>query len=144
MSGTYVLIVTLECSTSLGVGSLGSLAFDAGTYAYVGSAFGPGGFARVDRHAELARGDRETRHWHIDYLLGCSDAILEKPVFFPDERRECELARSIPGDRVRGFGSSDCDCPGHLIDAPSDRAVLEASLDAGGRLEPSSSGSDES
>ncbi|SFS46968.1 GIY-YIG nuclease family protein [Halostagnicola kamekurae] len=144
MRGTYVLVLALERPTTLEVGSLGSLAFDAGTYAYVGSAFGPGGFARVDRHAELARGERETRHWHVDYLLGCPDASLENPVFFPDERRECELARSIPGDQVRGFGSSDCECAGHLIDAPPDRDVLEALLESGGCLEAPSSESDAS
>ncbi|KDE59886.1 endonuclease III [Halostagnicola sp. A56] len=139
MRGTYVLVLSLERPTTLEVGSLGPIAFDAGTYAYVGSAFGPGGFCRVDRHAELARGERETRHWHVDYLLGCPDATLESPVFFPDERRECELARSIPGDRFRGFGSSDCECAGHLIDAPSDRDVLEALLESGGCLEAPSS-----
>ncbi|GAB7019789.1 GIY-YIG nuclease family protein [Halostagnicola bangensis] len=142
MTGTYVLVIDLERATTLEVGALGSIEFEAGVYAYVGTAFGPGGFARVDRHAELARGDRETRHWHIDYLLGCSETSLERAVFFPGEDSECALARTLPGERVPRFGASDCDCLGHLLESPSVEVLLETARDAGGSLDPDEPTSD--
>ncbi|ELZ19581.1 hypothetical protein C477_07923 [Haloterrigena salina JCM 13891] len=134
-SGTYVLVVDVPRATTLEVGALGEREFDAGAYAYVGSAFGPGGFGRIDRHRELARGERDTRHWHIDYLLGHRETRLESAVAFPDDDRECELAASLPGEQVDGFGASDCDCAGHLLTAPSADAagVREAALAEGGR-----------
>ena len=131
--GTYVLVVDLPQTTTLEVGALGDREFDAGPYAYVGSAFGSGGFARVDRHRELARGERDARHWHIDYLLGHDATRLETAFAYPDADRECELARSLPGEQVDGFGASDCDCPGHLLAAPDAETVREAAVAEGGR-----------
>ena len=148
--GTYVLVVDLPQPTTLEVGALGDLEFDAGPYAYVGSAFGPGGFGRIDRHRELARGERDARrrsnaptrspslrsrdrHWHIDYLLGHDATRLEAAFAYPDADRECELATSLPGDPVDGFGASDCDCPGHLLAAPDAEAVREAAVAEDGR-----------
>ncbi|WP_339102389.1 GIY-YIG nuclease family protein [Haloterrigena salinisoli] len=132
-SGTYVLVVDVPRATTLAVGALGEREFAAGTYAYVGSAFGPGGFARIDRHRELARGERDTRHWHIDYLLGHPETSLEAALTFPDADRECELASSLPGEQVDGFGASDCDCAGHLLDVPGIDAVRDAAVAEGGR-----------
>ncbi|AGB37892.1 GIY-YIG nuclease family protein [Natronococcus occultus] len=132
MSGTYVLAIDVDAPTSLTVGALGELAFEAETYAYVGSAFGSGGFARLDRHRELARGERDVRHWHVDYLLGSDAATLEAAVRFPDADRECELAASLPGEAVPDFGSSDCDCGSHLLETPDLETLLEAATDAGG------------
>ncbi|AEH38409.1 protein of unknown function DUF123 [Halopiger xanaduensis SH-6] len=62
--GTYVLVIDVPQSTTIEVGALGDREFAVGAYAYVGSAFGPGGFARVDRRRSvlrraLARGARE-------------------------------------------------------------------------------------
>ncbi|AFZ74777.1 GIY-YIG nuclease family protein [Natronobacterium gregoryi] len=135
MGGTYVLVVDVNRHSTIEVGALGEREFAAGAYAYVGSAFGPGGFARVDRHRELASGDRDARHWHVDYLLGHSATILESVVRFPDEDRECELADRLPGEPVEAFGASDCDCPAHLLAAPGTDAVLEDARAAGGVLE---------
>ncbi|MDQ2050489.1 GIY-YIG nuclease family protein [Natronolimnohabitans sp. A-GB9] len=132
MGGTYVLLVDVPRATSIDVGALGTCDFSAGTYAYVGSAFGSGGFARLDRHRELARGDRETRHWHIDYLLGHPETGLEAAITFPDAARECELAATLPGEPVPEFGSSDCDCPAHLLAAPDCETIREAAIEAGG------------
>jgi Uri superfamily endonuclease len=133
VSGTYVLLVDVARSTTVEVGALGSLAFPAGTYAYVGSAFGPGGFARVDRHRELAAGDRDARHWHVDYLLGHPDATLADAVTYPGADRECELAAKLPGDPVSGFGASDCDCEAHLIALPDGDWNAGAVREAGRR-----------
>ncbi|MBZ6495772.1 GIY-YIG nuclease family protein [Natrinema longum] len=135
MSGTYVLVIDVNRSTSIQVGAIGEREFAAGAYAYVGSAFGPGGFSRVDRHRELAAGDRETRHWHVDYLLGHAATQLETAITFPNADRECELAGSLPGESVPGFGASDCECESHLLAVPNAETVLEAAVDAGGVVE---------
>ena len=66
--GTYTLVVSLE-ATTLTFGAAGERSLRAGPHAYIGSALG-GGFTRVERHRELVAGERDTRHWHIDYLLG--------------------------------------------------------------------------
>lgn len=56
----------------------------------------------------------ETPHWHIDYLLSCSDATLRGicPVRGRPEE-ECDLFQTLEGlSRIRpltpGFGASDC------------------------------------
>ncbi|MDF9744735.1 GIY-YIG nuclease family protein [Natrinema salsiterrestre] len=132
MTGTYVLVIEVTEATTIEVGALGDRNFTPGTYAYVGSAFGPGGFARIDRHRELAAGDRETRHWHVDYLLGDPAARLETAITFPDADRECELAGSLPGTPVPDFGASNCDCGSHLLAVSTDDSVLDAAVDTGG------------
>lgn len=119
---------------TLEVGALGALEFDSGTYAYVGSAFGPGGFARVERHRELARGS-QTRHWHVDSLLCDPDASLERVVLFPGEDRERALASALPGEPVAGVGAADCDCEAHLLSAPDRGRLIAAAREAGGTLE---------
>jgi|GEM_PF-3411524 len=45
--GTYTLVVERTVSDAVAVGALGEVLFPAGWYAYVGSAFGPGGFIVV-------------------------------------------------------------------------------------------------
>lgn len=114
--GSYVLILHLMHSKRIGVGRLGEFDFDAGWYAYVGSARGPGGLA-----ARIARHQREPkpRHWHIDYLRAHAELIA---VWYTvgSLGRECSWAgvlrhrpqASLP---IPGFGASDCRCPGHLI-----------------------------
>lgn len=135
MGGTYVLAIDVDAPTSLAVGALGELEFEAETYAYVGSAFGPGGFARLDRHRELARRERDVRHWHVDYLLGHPGTSLAATARFPDADRECELARSLPGEAVPDFGASDCGCAAHLLETPGIETLLEAADDVGGVVE---------
>ncbi len=132
MGGTYVLVLDVAKPIELDVGALGRRAFRDGAYAYVGTAFGPGGFSRIDRHRELARGDRDVRHWHIDYLLGHDVTRVDAAITFPDVDRECELTDRLPGDRVDGFGASDCDCSAHLLAASGIEAVREAAIAEGG------------
>lgn len=126
--GTYTLAIRVPERATIEVGALGELTFDPGWYAYAGSAFGPGGFARIDRHRELATGERTTRHWHVDYLLGHGTASLAGVARSPGVDRECEVARSLPGTGVPGFGASDCDCDSHLVRAPG-RAELFGALE---------------
>jgi Uri superfamily endonuclease len=121
--GTYTLVVTLTEAATVEVGTLGRRDLAAGWYAYTGSAFGPGGFARVERHRELAAGERDARHWHVDYLLGHHAAGVDRVVTTPGADVECAVARAVEGERVPAFGASDCDCGSHLVYGP-DRAPL--------------------
>lgn len=112
--GTYTLLVELAAGTDIEVGALGEFQFEAGWYAYTGSALGAGGFARVDRHRELAAGGRSTRHWHVDYLLGHRDASIDQVVRSDGVDAECQIAAAIDGEAIPDFGCSDCDCQSHL------------------------------
>jgi Uri superfamily endonuclease len=114
--GTYVLVIRMLRDTDVAVGRLGVVTFARGYYCYVGSALGPGGWrARLARH--LRQGKKP--HWHIDYLLG--EALpIETWAASSAARLECTWARALlqlPGATppIRGFGSSDCQCPAHLI-----------------------------
>jgi len=126
--GSYLLIIECEQSTEITVGALGNLAFEAGLYGYVGSAFGPGGLSRVDRHRRIAAGDHDVRHWHVDYLLGAEATRLVAVETFVDRDVECTLATALSKADCRhvdAFGSSDCDCVSHLW-GPTGRSTLEA------------------
>ena len=112
--GTYTLLVELPEAATVEVGALGERRFPAGWYAYTGSALGAGGFSRVDRHYELAAGERTARHWHVDYLLGHDGAHVRGDVRTPDADVECAVALALPDSPVEGFGASDCDCAAHL------------------------------
>ena len=130
--GSYLLVIKCERSTDIEVGALGKRAFDVGHYAYVGSAFGPGGLSRVDRHRRIAAGDHDVRHWHVDYLLSADVTRLATVETFPDRDIECELATALADagcDRIEAFGASDCDCPSHLW-GPADRSTLLAVADS--------------
>ena len=112
--GTYTLLLRRSEPATIEIGALGEREFPAGWYAYTGSALGAGGFARVDRHHELAAGDRTTRHWHVDYLLGHPGTELPGDVRSPGANRECAVAQRLPDGPVEGFGASDCYCRSHL------------------------------
>lgn len=126
--GTYTLLVELPNDATIEVGALGSYTFSAGWYAYTGSALGAGGFSRVGRHHDLAAGGRDTRHWHVDYLLGHPESLADDVRTVLDA--ECEIARRLPDAPVDGFGASDCDCRSHLAYStghePLNTAVREA------------------
>lgn len=124
--GTYALIVEVPEPTTVAVGALGSVEFDAGWYVYVGSALGPGGFGRVDRHRRVASGDHEVRHWHVDYLLGETRARIDAVAAVAGRDVECRLARELGGHTVPGFGASDCNCDGHLDGFETREAAVRA------------------
>ncbi len=117
--GTYTLLVELRSETALSVGALGECRLPAGGYAYTGSALGPGGFSRVRRHRRTARGAHDVRHWHVDYLLGDSDARVDRVVHAPGVDVECAVAERLPAGPAAGFGASDCGCRSHLSAATS-------------------------
>ena len=118
--GTYTLLVEFQESATVAFGAAGERDLESGWYAYTGSAFGPGGFARVERHRELARGERESRHWHVDYLLGHPESRIAEVVKTAGADVECEVSREIESgaeldaEPIAGLGASDCDCDSHL------------------------------
>ncbi len=118
MGGIYTLVLALDADATIEVGALGALAFDRGYYAYTGSALGPGGFARVDRHQRIVAGEHDARHWHVDYLLGHPGVGIDAVGRSPGSEAECATHRALAGDPVPGVGASDCDCGSHLRHAP--------------------------
>jgi len=124
--GTYTLMVEFDVAATVEVGALDEIAFAEGWYAYVGSARGPGGFSRVERHRELAAGEREPHHWHVDYLLGYPTASVAGVVRTAGVDGECAVARALDGERVPVFGCSDCDCDSHLVYQNSGEALLSS------------------
>lgn len=122
-AGSYLLVIALDRPCTISVGSLGEHWFPEGTYLYCGSALG-GLRARVARHLR----EEKKPHWHVDHLLARGKAVGAFLVR-SEERLECEMARSLAemecvSRHVRGFGSSDCRCPGHLFHVNMER--LEA------------------
>jgi Uri superfamily endonuclease len=130
LRGSYILIIEVTERRRIEVGSLGSVDFPQGNYAYLGSAQG-GLRARVGRHLSK---DKKL-HWHIDYLL--REAEVVEIILCPNSailesgkgRLECflaqDLAREFPF--IPRFGSSDCHCPSHLYFA-TEKAKLRARI----------------
>ncbi|MFC4358988.1 DUF123 domain-containing protein [Halobium salinum] len=132
--GSYTLLFELAEAARIGVGALGSHAFDAGWYAYTGSALGTGGFARIDRHERVAAGDHDVRHWHVDYLGGHPAATLRGVETAVGRDVECAVARRLGDGPVSGFGASDCACESHLAYRPSEARLRDAVSDAYARV----------
>jgi Uri superfamily endonuclease len=111
--GAYILIIRLEKGITIKVGRLGKFNLMAGYYAYVGSALNS-----LDGRLKRYFGkSRRKKHWHIDYL---SEKAKPVSVFYYESTRrlECRIA-SVIGQKypiaIKGFGSSDCNCPTHLF-----------------------------
>ncbi|MGD2072894.1 MAG: GIY-YIG nuclease family protein [Candidatus Thorarchaeota archaeon] len=104
VSFSYILVMDLPSDATIQIGTLGTIHFPKGSYAYVGSAPSEN---RLERHLRREK----TIHWHIDYFL--QEAAVKKIVVSPQE--ECILARQIPLPYIKGFGCSDCRCPSHLF-----------------------------
>jgi Uri superfamily endonuclease len=113
VKGIYVLVLSVSRDIDVNVGALGSVNFEKGLYAYVGS-------AQNNLEKRIARHLRKTKQkfWHIDHLL--DDASVEVVKVFSrkaGKSEECRVANKI-GERcvsIKGFGSSDCKCKGHLF-----------------------------
>ncbi len=117
--GIYALILRADAKT-IRVGALGGITLPEGYLIYVGSALGPGGLIRVQRHLTTSQ-DRRKPHWHIDYLLQDRGISLIASVSAATSSRlECSLAEAIGGDFIPRFGCSDCRCRSHLFVRPDD------------------------
>lgn len=111
MKGTYVLLIRLIEDKEITIGKLGKIEFKAGNYLYVGSALNSLE-GRIKRHLRI---DKKI-FWHIDYLL--ERAEIEDVFYKKSEKKEeCVVAKKIAGKfkSIKGFGSSDCCCVGHLF-----------------------------
>lgn len=114
-SGTYVLILSLPFACTVAVGRLGPRRFEAGIFAYAGSALGPGGLAARLRHH---LGSAAIPRWHIDFLRRRAE-IQEIWYSLSPHRHEHRFGSAlsemdgaeIPVPR---FGATDCRCPSHL------------------------------
>jgi sugar fermentation stimulation protein A len=113
MKGIYALVISVNKAAVVNVGALGEMKFDEGAYVYVGS-------AQISMEKRIARHLRKTkrRFWHIDYLLA-AEGVGVLRVFQKEGARseECKTAERLGkvGVVVKGFGSSDCNCEGHLF-----------------------------
>ena len=112
--GIYVLVIEAPAMRGFSAGAWGPADLNDGYYAYVGRAK-RGLPARLARHA---RREGKRLRWHIDYLLEAAD--LKEAWILPLKLGECTLARRIEKDGasrdgLKGFGASDCRCPGHLL-----------------------------
>ena len=119
----YVLLLWEPRATRRRIGKLGRREFQPGFYAYVGSG-GVNVVKRVKRHQRATK----PRHWHIDYLTTGPRRMRPVDAYILATPDECGLAQSL-ADRlsvVRGFGSSDCRCAGHLFHAPDLRSLMQA------------------
>ena len=124
--GLYLLL--LEGHGPLQVGKLGTLLFD-GWYVYVGSAQGPGGLKRLQRHFDYRQRSHPPMRWHVDALLAAG-ALRDAIVGVTMDRLECGLADAVSETLTpafKGFGSSDCGCATHLFSAASAGEAREAS-----------------
>ena len=113
--GVYCLIFENgECT--LQVGKKGEFSFQKGYHIYVGSALGPGGLKRMQRHIRLSRDKDKNPKWHVDYLHFCPAFRLVSAVCAATpERLECVLVGAVGGPCVPGFGCTDCKCSSHLF-----------------------------
>ena len=123
MKGSYVLLIRLPEEQTITIGSLGTLFFPGGYYAYVGSAMG-GVQSRLNHHRQENRKPR----WHIDYLLQKA-AITDVLVCETRDRAECAIAQALSHqfDSIHSFGSSDCKCRSHLFFA-SEKSQLKSTI----------------
>lgn len=113
--GTYILFIELAGDRAINVGSLGTIHFERGGYAYAGSAMG-GLKGRIGYHLKKNKKPR----WHIDYLLEFA-GIENVLTIETGERLECTIANMLGEhfESIPRFGSSDCKCRSHLFFAPN-------------------------
>ena len=110
--GTYVLILNLKRDKRVIVGNskkaeLSPRLFQAGYYAYVGSAFGPGGLSsRIKRHLVKDK----ALIWNIDFLRKESGPV---EVWVSDQKNRPEkqwakiLSDMNRGEPIENFGNTD-------------------------------------
>jgi Uri superfamily endonuclease len=114
--GTYILLLQMQEPSTIVIGKKGTFDFNAGWYAYVGSAFGSGGLAgRLKHHLAPVK----KPHWHLDYLR--AHAIVREVWYVASEivyeHIWAEILTNLPNASipVPRFGASDCKCATHLV-----------------------------
>lgn len=129
-SGGYLLLIYLGSTYKVSASSFDSIILKRGYYIYAGSALRKCGW-RLIRHICKRR---KKLHWHIDRLLKNPKAKVIAVGLLPSKKKvECILSNHIASmaDRsIRGFGSTDCDCPSHLHYFKRKRDAIKAIEDA--------------
>ncbi len=108
--GIYILLVEVVAPIAIRFDRSGRRVawLPQGCYAYVGSAWGPGGLeARLGRHLGYRRVRR--LHWHIDRLLSSGYAAPRGYIAAIGCREESSVAACLAGryEVVAGFGATD-------------------------------------
>jgi Uri superfamily endonuclease len=125
--GVYILFLELEKTQKIKPGRLAEADYKKGMYIYVGR-------ARKDLQARISRHIRKEKKlfWHIDYLLRKAKLreIWTRENFFDECRTVSNLHDFFPSpsQNHKGFGSSDCRCPGHLLHVSSPKRELRLQL----------------
>lgn len=116
--GAYIMYLLLKKNKrGLKVGSLKIQDFDSGLFAYVGSAYGPGGLrGRLRRYLKIKR-RHSNIHWHIDHIIVNPDSkilgfhVLEGA----SEHQVAKEIEKLAKASFKGFGCSDCHCYSHFF-----------------------------
>ena len=129
--GIYTLVLSLSADQTVEVGSLGPVLFSKGYYAYTGSARGPGGLSRVERHISVMEGKNQTRRWHIDR----SGAAHRLPLYKYESEAQTPITGATvaqtPGLDKLGAGRQ----PGIVRDGHvGDKGCVVGAVDGGRRL----------
>jgi len=115
-TGTYILLLHLPADVILTFPRLGKFTLPAGFYAYVGSAFGPGGLPAAFKHHLTPSASPRTPIEQLQQV-----AALEEIWFAAGEENRqhvwADLLLAVPGgmNLIDGFGADDCDCDSHLV-----------------------------
>lgn len=120
--GLYAILMVLSQQILIDIGKLGSTTFHQGMYVYIGQGSGKSSSIqnRVKRHSSISK----KKFWHIDYLTADPEVKVKAAIAaVTEEITECHLTQTLLEDlkaeqTVRGFGSSDCRCIGHLLYLP--------------------------
>ncbi len=126
MKGVYILLLRVNESIEINVGSLGKTLFNKGTYAYIGSAQN-NLEKRVNRHLRK----NKKIHWHIDYLTTNENVKIIKILYKQAEKEwECRIAKELikTEKSINKFGSTDCNCKSHLFKLNNLKEINKLSL----------------
>ncbi|MBN1293511.1 MAG: GIY-YIG nuclease family protein [Candidatus Latescibacteria bacterium] len=126
MKGSYILLIRVKSPQNIKVGRLGTIRFDPGFYAYVGSALN-----NLEKRIERHKRSEKKLFWHIDYLLQHAN-IIE---VFRIERTcklECKIAQNLSQNtqHIPKFGCSDCSCKSHLFYHKDEKLMRKVIEDA--------------
>lgn len=126
VKGSYSLVIQVKRPFGIETSSTGKIEIEKGFYVYNGSAFGPGGFKRIDRHLDLSKGDSDySVHWHIDHLTSRPETRITGVLKAPEVDIEDDLSLETDLKSVPGFGASDSDVDTHLLYSDSREKALD-------------------
>jgi sugar fermentation stimulation protein A len=112
VKGSYCIAAFLREDTDIEIAKLGTFSFPRGMYIYTGSALSSLE-GRIGRHL----GKEKKMKWHMDFFLEEAEPLGFIPIVSSD-REECSInSKFLEKGKVlaKGFGSSDCRCPSHLV-----------------------------